>query len=128
MLASLEMREGEVTTAGAEAARAAGNVEHERFHRQVTQAHNRRDPTKKKGPCFVASVVYGVDDARTEELRRFRDSVLLKSVWTAWTVRAYYAASPPVAHWLAVRPWAAKWVAKCLDVVRAGLVRPFMGE
>lgn len=128
MLASMEMRNGETVTVGGEAARAAGNAEHDRFHRQVLHAHNRKDPGQKKGPCFVATAVYGYDDVRTNELRRFRDAVLLQSAWTAWTVGVYYAMSPPVARWLATRPSAAAGVAKCLDAVRAWLVRPLMEE
>ncbi|QRD71769.1 hypothetical protein H8Z72_22745 (plasmid) [Xanthomonas citri pv. citri] len=128
MLASLEMREGESVTAGGEAARAAGNAEHDRFHRQVVQAHNRPGPAAQKGPCFVASAVYGFHDARTDELRRFRDVVLLKSAWSAWTVRLYYAVSPPLARWLTARPLAAAGVRWCLDATRACLVRPLMGE
>lgn len=126
-LVVLERKHGQTVTEGGEAARQAGIAEHERFHREVSRNHNRRPHTgSRKGPCFVASAVYGYDDVRTDELREFRDAVLLRSSWTAWTVQAYYAISPPVARWLSARPGKARFVAKVLDAFRALVVRQLM--
>ena len=129
MLAALEMRDGVTRTEEGERARAAGLAEHDRFHQQVVANHNRPAAKPSGGglsPCFVASAVYGVDDARTHELRRFRDQVLLASGWTAWMVALYYAISPPVARWLQGRPVQAARVARVLDVLRTRMVRPLL--
>lgn len=126
-LVVLERLHGETYTKEGEAARQAGIAEHDRFHKEVSRSHNQgRRPGSKKGPCFVASAVYGYDDVRTDELREFRDVVLLRSGWTAWTVRAYYVISPPVAGWLSARPGKARFVAKVLDVFRNRVVRHLM--
>lgn len=127
-LVSLEMREGETTTVGGQKARAVGIAEHDRFHQAVTKSHNRPDPTGRRSPCFIASAVYGVHDARTDELRDFRDAVLLRSFCLAWVVWVYYAISPAFAAWLATRPRAAACVAKILDAILARVVRPMMEE
>lgn len=126
-LVVLERREGETVTAGGEEARLAGMAEHDRFHQEVTRSHNRPGRRgKAKGPCFIASAVYGYDDARTDELRGFRDAVLLRTAWTAWTVRVYYAISPPIARWLGGHPAMAGYVGRGLDELRARVVRPLM--
>lgn len=125
-LVDQERRNGQVVTVEGEAARKQGIAEHDRFHQQVTSAHNLPESGRGRGPCFVASAVYGYDDARTDELRAFRDQVLLRTKWTAWVVAAYYAISPPLASWLSSRPAAAAKVAKVLDWVRTRMVRPLL--
>lgn len=128
-LVEMEKRHGQVVTEEGEAARKAGIAEHLRFHRQVTSAHNRSVGVGQKGrrgPCFVASAVYGYDDSRTDELRAFRDQFLLRTKWTAWSVAAYYAISPPLARWLSREPAAAGLVAKMLDWARTRMVRPLL--
>lgn len=124
-LVALEQKHGQQVTAEGEAARKAGIAEHDRFHKQVTSSHN-RNRSKSRGPCFVASAVYGYEDARTDELRAFRDQVLLSSKWTAWSVATYYAISPPLARWLSSRPVEAARVARMLDWVRTRMVRPLL--
>lgn len=128
VLVVLEAKEGETVTPGIRAAREAGVAEHAAFHKQVSRHHNRGSGVPDSSPCFIASAVYGLEDCRTNELRRFRDSVLLQSVWLAWTVRVYYAVSPPIAKWLSTRPRAAERVALCLDVLRTRLVHSLMEE
>ncbi|WP_425510848.1 CFI-box-CTERM domain-containing protein [Xanthomonas hortorum] len=128
-LVEIERKHGQVVSERGEAARRAGIAEHLRFHKQVTSAHNRNNRVEvkgRRGPCFVASAVYGHDDSRTDELRAFRDQVLLRTKWTAWSVVIYYAISPPLARWLSMRPRAAALVANMLDWARTRMVRPLL--
>lgn len=68
-------------------ARIKGEKEHDRFNAEIkSQTADRR--------CFIASHVYGIDDPRTEALRRFRDSRLMPSKPGRLLVRIYYALSP----------------------------------
>ncbi len=56
--------------------------------------------------CFIATAAYGSSDAiEIEVLRRFRDEVLLKSAAGKDYVDFYYAASPPLARFIAEREW-----------------------
>ncbi|MGV8120478.1 MAG: CFI-box-CTERM domain-containing protein [Candidatus Xenobiia bacterium LiM19] len=55
--------------------------------------------------CFIATAAYGSPlDPHVVSLRRFRDSVLLKSLTGSLCVRAYYYCSPPLADYIAHRP------------------------
>lgn len=57
--------------------------------------------------CFVATAAYGTAwAANVTTLRTFRDECLLQSPVGRGFVSLYYAASPPLAHWIAERPWA----------------------
>lgn len=68
-------------------ARAQGDVEHEKFNNQIkSQTSDSR--------CFIASHVYGVQDPRTEQLRQFRDEVLMPHWLGRVFVQVYYALSP----------------------------------
>ena len=56
--------------------------------------------------CFIATAAYGTSSAvEIDVLRRFRDEVLLKSAAGRDYVGFYYAASPPVAEYIAEREW-----------------------
>jgi len=78
-----------------------------------------RDQAAQKGvDCFIATAVYGSSDsAEIEVLRRFRDEVLLKSAAGKDYVDFYYAASPPLARFIAEREW-------LRTLVRETLVEP----
>lgn len=84
----LELKKnGSTVSDAAKAARARGEIEHENFNAQIkSQTADRR--------CFIASHLYGVDDPRTEALRRFRDVHLMPNRPGRVFVRAYYALSP----------------------------------
>jgi len=57
--------------------------------------------------CFVATAAYGTAwAANVSILRTFRDECLLQSPVGRGAVSLYYAVSPPLAHWIAERPWA----------------------
>lgn len=78
--------------------------------------------------CFIATAAYGTGSAvEIDELRRFRDEVLLLSEAGRDYVDFYYAASPPVAAYIAEREWLRTLVRELLvdpivDVV--GAARP----
>jgi hypothetical protein len=56
--------------------------------------------------CFVATAVYGSSSAaEIDVLRDFRDDVLLRSCAGRDYVDFYYAASPPLARFIAEREW-----------------------
>jgi hypothetical protein len=56
--------------------------------------------------CFIATAVYGSSSAEEIDiLRNFRDDVLLRSDAGRDYVDFYYAASPPLARFIAEREW-----------------------
>lgn len=91
------------------AARRRGDFEHARRNRSVTAKRSRR------GPCFIASAVYGGNAWQTETLRAWRDRSLLRNQMGRAFVHVYYRLSPPVANALARRPWAVRLVRVLLD-------------
>ena len=117
----LDEQHGEVVTAARRRARDRGDEEHRRFDRVVQEAHNQR-PTGRKGPCFVATAVYGPADPRTDELRGFRDEVLKPSQLGRWFVAWYYRHSPRVARLLGKHRWLARIAGRILDGTRWVLV------
>lgn len=64
--------------------------------------------------CFIATAAYGNENAGDVELlRKFRNQYLLPSAWGQKFVRFYYKNSPPIAEFIAQRPWLrlATWIA-----------------
>lgn len=67
------------------------------------------------GGCFIATAAYGsYFEPHVKVLRKFRDKRLLTNRAGRAFVRFYYKNSPPIANWIAPRPWA-----RCL--IRMGL-------
>ena len=114
----LEARLGDKATQEQAQARVRGRVAHERFDRVVRAAHNR--PRAQDRRCFIASCVYGVDDARTEQLRQFRDRVLAPVASGRALITVYYAVSPWVVRLLERSPRLKGLAYKAVDWVRRG--------
>lgn len=56
--------------------------------------------------CFIATAAFGSPlEKHVVALRRFRDRVLKSSFWGQMFIKAYYQTSPPVARWIAEKPW-----------------------
>lgn len=73
--------------------------------------------------CFIATAAYGEPwDEHVATLRRFRDTILLRTAWGRDFVNAYYRTSPPIAEAIRQRPWARSLVRGVLApvVVLAG--------
>ncbi len=68
------------------AAQDRGHLKHEQFNRKIS--------TDKR--CYVASYLYGMEDQRTETLRRFRDNALQCSPGGRILIAVYYRLSPMV--------------------------------
>jgi hypothetical protein len=63
-------------------------------------------PSSPEPLCFIATASFGTEMAeKTELLVRFRDQWLEKSEPGKWFVRTYYEYSPPIADYVAGRPW-----------------------
>ncbi|MDH4275362.1 MAG: DUF11 domain-containing protein, partial [Gammaproteobacteria bacterium] len=61
----------------------------------------------KREGCFIATVAYGSYlTPQVQELRVFRDSVLMTNAVGRWLVDRYYQFSPSAAQWIQGRPWA----------------------
>jgi hypothetical protein len=83
-------------------------------------AKKRRFGVLKSRACFVATAAYGDPDApEVEQLRSFRDRVLLTSAVGEAFVRAYYRVSPPFARLIAGRPALRRLVRRALDAFRS---------
>jgi hypothetical protein len=108
----LDRRFGRRTSAVEKQFQARGNREHERFHQQAVAGHN---AGKRRGPCFIATAVYGGDAPQTWALRRFRDECLRTSWGGRIAMRSYYSLSPPIARWLQQHPRAAGATRRLLD-------------
>jgi len=113
-------RLGDRATPGQRAARTEGDRQHAQFDRKVRAHHNRKRERPSAGDrrCFIATAVYGIDDPRTQALRRYRDARLAGTVPGRAFIWFYYALSPAVA-WLLER-WPAGRTATgwCLDRLR----------
>jgi len=69
-----------------------GNYTHRDHHPKVT--------TAAEG-CFIATAAFGTPHAEEiDELREFRDNILLSNTLGEMFVDAYYRFSPPIAEWI----------------------------
>jgi len=110
---------GDVDTPESARRRRAGSRHHQEFDRQVQRHHNA--PRSGDRRCFIATAVYGLNDARTEELRRFRDESLAASEVGRVMISVYYVVSPGFARWLDRSPMLRVVVSRILDQVRKGI-------
>ena len=81
---SLE-KQGKKVTANAERKRSAGDNAHAYFNNQFSNP--------KRGPCFIATEVFGESHPITESFRDYRD-VHLNSVFGKAFIAFYYTTSP----------------------------------
>lgn len=81
---SLE-KQGKKVTADAKRRRSAGDNAHDNF--------NKKFGTPKRGPCFIATEVFGESHPITESFRDYRDTHL-NSVFGRAFIAVYYATSP----------------------------------
>lgn len=77
---------GAAVSREAAAARRQGDIAHNKLNQVAAQDKR----------CYVATYLYGVDDPRTDALRRFRDQVLMSYPGGVWLIRSYYRLSPLV--------------------------------
>lgn len=76
---------------------------------------------EKEGGCFIATAVYGDENAREVVLlRTFRDNILLRSRIGRYLVSVYYLISPPLA-----RSIKSNVALRCL--VRRVVLQPILG-
>lgn len=84
---------------------------------------------KNGGGCFIASAVYGSDQApQVQVLRTFRDEYLLRSTIGRRAVHYYYRFSPPVAVVVSANPRFTRCLKMCLDALVRKLDMPSRGE
>lgn len=88
----LAHRLGERTTPAQRQGRARGNEAHLRYLAQGLAAKDRR--------CFVASCIFGPDALETQQLRGYRDAVLLSRWWGRFLVALYYRVAPSMCRLL----------------------------
>ena len=110
----LTRRLGKRSTRQQAVRQAQGDAHHQAFHRATTEHHNSGSGTRK-GPCFIATCVYGSEHASTWRLRRFRDGVLRPHWFGRQVIAAYYATSPHLVRWLDSHPRAKDGVRHTLD-------------
>jgi len=122
----LDRRLGETVTREQLLARTRGRLEHEIVDGRARAQHNKHEPAPSRGPCFIATHVYGGADPRTDQLRSFRDQVLKRHPLGRAGVALYYRHSPAVVRRLEGNPTATWMVARLIDVVRLTLT-PWIG-
>ena len=69
-----------------------------------------------KGPCYVATAVYGSYDCpEVWTLRRFRDYSLAESMFGRTFIKIYYTISPTLVKWFGKNPFFKKIFKPILD-------------
>ena len=92
-----------------------------------TLSHERdlKKRERSTDPCFIATASYGTPKAQEiDELRDFRDGILLQNEVGETLVDFYYRLSPPLADWIGKKEWRKNATRRviiepCLYVVRA---------
>jgi hypothetical protein len=92
----------------------AGTAVHAELHRQAMGefAVGGRDAR-----CFVATALWGEVDPRTQALREWRDTWLLKRSWGSVATRVYYGVSPLLVVAAARAPWLKAFLDAVLSAV-----------
>ncbi|HEY3452441.1 MAG TPA: CFI-box-CTERM domain-containing protein [Myxococcales bacterium] len=71
-----------------------------------------------KGPCFLATAVYGEDAPELDDFRAFRDRVLLPSLFGRAFVAGYYRVGPRLAPMVGSRPALRRAARAGLEAIR----------
>lgn len=88
------------------------------YSRRRTSPGSQPQAQPSSGPCFIATAVYGAENApEVLALRSFRDDILLSSKLGSALVNFYYLISPPVARLLRAN-------SLLRDIVRKAVVCP----
>lgn len=86
-----------------------------------------KGPSSPSGGCFIATAAYGTSLApEIKVLRDFRDAYLLNNRPGKMLVNFYYNYSPPLADFIAPRPFCRKLVRSLLLPVVYGIKHPFL--
>lgn len=110
----LDHRYGEQVSPERQQRRDEGDRVHLAVHRDAIEHHNSH-PRLRKGPCFIASAVFGPDHPDTWALRAFRDMALRPSWAGRQAIAIYYRLSPPIARWLPGHPRITALVRRALE-------------
>lgn len=96
--------------------RSVSNPRGESATARKTRAAQEKKGYGSRGPCFIATAVYGDPwSPEGDALRRFRDRHLMPHRWGRLGVHAYYRMSPPIANWLRRHPRIARLARIPLD-------------
>lgn len=124
----LDLKHGETVTQEQAKARVRGTRVHKEVDRVARKEHNKKSSGDGRSDyCFVATHVYGYHDPRTDELRRFRDRVMMGHPAGASLVRMYYRWSPAVVRWMEGKTVATAVSRVAIDIIRSA-VSPWTGE
>jgi len=86
--------------------------------RPIAENHDTAEPSKRVSACYIATAVYGDEDApQVLRLRQFRDETLHRSVPGRWLSHLYYRFSPPLAQKLKNARFVNRLVRRVLDRV-----------
>ncbi len=90
--------------------------------RPITDNHNTAEPTRTVSACFIATAVYGDENAeQVLRLRKFRDETLHQSAYGRRFSDWYYRTSPPIAERLRKAPRLNRLIRTALDAFVAVL-------
>ncbi|MFT6904805.1 MAG: hypothetical protein ACJAS1_001459 [Oleiphilaceae bacterium] len=90
-------------------ARMRGNTKHDSLNKIIIQQAS----TDKR--CYIATHLYGIDDHRTQQLRRFRDTTLTQSSSGRLFIKIYYFLSPYIVKASEKAPWIDKLLRPLID-------------
>ena len=81
-----------------------GNRGHDRYLRQALWLNPSVQSSMQRRPCWIATAVYGPAAPETNDLRRFRDEVLLACVVGRTLISVYYRFAPTIAGAIGLYP------------------------